>query len=165
MITIEALSQRDAKALKDIRLRALQDTPSAFSSTYDKESRLSDAEWMERATRWSRDRSVAYLAMDGTVACGIVAAFLDEQDEAHAYLVSMWVAPTHRRTGVGAALVHKILEWARTQNVRVMELLVTSNNTPAIRFYERFGFAMTGKITPHANDPSLSDCEMHRTVF
>jgi hypothetical protein len=86
MITIEALSQRDAKTLKDIRLRALQDTPSAFSSTYDKESRLSDAEWMERATRWSRDRSVAYLAMDGTVACGIVAAFRDEQDEAHAYL-------------------------------------------------------------------------------
>jgi hypothetical protein len=30
MITIEALSQRDAKTLKDIRLRALQDTPIWF---------------------------------------------------------------------------------------------------------------------------------------
>jgi ribosomal protein S18 acetylase RimI-like enzyme len=74
------------------------------------------------------------------------------------------MAPSHRRLGIGTALVQKIFDWVRLKNIPELALLVTSNNGAAIKFYERLGFAMTGKITPHANDPSLGDCEMSRCV-
>ena len=149
---------------KEIRLRALQDAPSAFSSTYAKESQLSDADWIERAVQWSGERSVAYLALDKTIACGIAGAFLDHDDAALAHLVSMWVAPAHRRFGIGATLVGAIVEWARTQRVDRLQLLVTSTNDGAIKFYERLGFALTEMTTPHVSDPTLSDCEMSREI-
>jgi ribosomal protein S18 acetylase RimI-like enzyme len=164
VITIEPITQQDAMILKEVRLRALLDTPSAFSSTYEKESLLSDADWIDRAARWSGGRSITYLAKDHCVPCGIVAAFLDENDTALAHLVSMWMAPTHRRRGIGAALVQTIFAWARMHNVQSLKLLVTSNNDAATRLYERLGFAMTGNKTPHANDPSLGDCEMIRNI-
>ncbi len=134
--------------LKDVRLRALRDAPSAFSSTYQKESMLSDADWAERAAQWSGDRSRTFLAKDTNAPCGIAAAYLDQENADLAHLVSMWVTPTHRRLGIGAALMQRIVDWARMQNIPRLTLLVTSNNDAAIRFYEHLGFAMTGKTTP-----------------
>jgi ribosomal protein S18 acetylase RimI-like enzyme len=162
--TIEPVTQCDAMLLKEIRLRALRDAPSAFSSTYEKESVLSDTEWIERASQWSGERSVTYVAKDAGAPCAIAAAYLDHEDAALAHLVSMWVAPTHRRLGIGEALVKKIFDWVRLRSRSTLTLLVTSNNDAAIKFYERLGFTMTGKTAPHANDPSLCDCEMTRRI-
>ena len=164
LVSLELITPRNAMIFKEIRLRALQDAPSAFSSTYAKESRLSDADWIERAAQWSGRQSVAYLALDKIIACGIGAAFLDHDDGAQAHLVSMWVAPTHRRLGVGAMLVNAIAEWAGAQRAGGLQLLVTSNNDGAIKFYRSLGFVLTGSITPHINDPSLTDCEMVRAI-
>lgn len=44
MITIEPITPQTALTFKAARLRALQDTPSAFGSTYAKESQLTDAD-------------------------------------------------------------------------------------------------------------------------
>ena len=52
----------------------------------------------------------------------------------------MWTAPTHRRQGVGRLLVGAILDWARQRGARTLRLMVTSNNEPAISFYQRLGF-------------------------
>jgi ribosomal protein S18 acetylase RimI-like enzyme len=160
VITIEPVTQRDAMLLKHIRLRALRDAPSAFSSTYEKESVLNDADWAERTAQWSGERSITYLAKDAGAPCGIAAAYFDHENPEMAHLVSMWVAPTYRRLGIGEMLVDKIFDWVQLKNAATLTLLVTSSNDAAIKFYERLGFAMTGKTTPHANDPSLGDCEM-----
>ncbi len=113
VITIEPVARRDAMLFKDVRLRALRDAPSAFSSTYQKESMLSDADWAERAAQWSGDRSSTFSAKDTNAPCGIVAAYLDQENADLAHLVSMWVAPTHRRLGIGAALMQRIVDWGR----------------------------------------------------
>jgi ribosomal protein S18 acetylase RimI-like enzyme len=164
MISLEPVTPRNVTMFKEIRLRALQDAPSAFSSTYAKESQLSDAAWIERASQWSGERSVAYLAMDSDIPCGIGAAFLDEEDDTRAQLVSMWVAPSYRRLGIASSLVKAIIDWARLHGVCTLRLLVTSNNDAAIKFYDRLGFTMIGCIAAHANDPSLGDCEMSRAL-
>jgi ribosomal protein S18 acetylase RimI-like enzyme len=44
----------------------------------------------------------------------------------------------------------------------LLQLMVTSKNEPAMRFYEELGFARTGRIEPYPNDPSLVEYEMER---
>ena len=149
---------------KDVRLRASRDTPSAFGSTYAKESQLSEDDWIDRASQRTGERSIGYLAMDDGVACGIAAGFLDEHEASRAHLVSMWISPTHRRLGVGRSLVSAIIAWAQTRAVRTLHLMVTSNNESAIRFYESLGFARTGRTEAYPNDVKLIEYEMSRSI-
>ena len=149
---------------KEIRLRALKDTPSAFSSTYAKESQLTDADWIERADQRNGVKSIVYLAMDAGIPCGIAGGFLDQNDGTRTYLVSMWISPQHRRLGVGSTLVNAILRWARTKDSRTLYLTVTSNNDAAIKFYQHLGFALTGRTEPYPNDPSLIEYEMSLSI-
>jgi ribosomal protein S18 acetylase RimI-like enzyme len=144
------------------RLRALQDAPGAFGSTYAKEARLADEDWARRVAQWTGETSTAFLALDAGAACGIAAGYLDADDATRAELVSMWVAPSHRRSGVGRALVGAVLAWARTRGARTLLLLVTCTNEGAIAFYERLGFTMTGRTKPYPNDPAVTEYEMSR---
>jgi ribosomal protein S18 acetylase RimI-like enzyme len=162
VVYVELITPQHAMIFKDVRLRALQDTPTAFSSTYARESKLSDADWISRAAQWSSHQAVGYLAIDRGKACGIAAGMIDKDDAAQAHLLSMWIAPTHRRAGVGRSLVEAVLGWARTMNVRTMHLLVTSNNNGAIEFYRQLGFALTIWTEPYVNDPALLNYEMIR---
>jgi ribosomal protein S18 acetylase RimI-like enzyme len=145
MVVIKPITVEAALTLKAIRLRALLDTPKAFGSTYARESRFSDAEWEDRARRWTDDRSACYLALEDGEACGIAAGLLDKQDSTQAHLVSMWIAPTHRGGGIGRRLVMAVLDWAASQHADTLRLMVVSNNAPAIGFYRRLGFAPTGE--------------------
>lgn len=160
MALLKPITCQSVASFKAVRLGALLDTPSAFGSTYAKESRLSDAEWEQRVAQWHGERSICYLAWDGDQPCGIAASFLDQEDATQAYLVSMWVAPTHRSRGVGRLLVDGIIDWACGRRAEKMCLTVTSNNDVARRFYERMGFTKTGKILPYPNDPALVEFEM-----
>ncbi|HZA55291.1 MAG TPA: GNAT family N-acetyltransferase [Candidatus Udaeobacter sp.] len=164
MITLELLTPQNAIVFKDIRLRALLDTPSAFSSTYAKESQLTDTDWVKRASRWSGEGSTGHLAINAGIPCGIACGYLDDDESTRAHLVSMWVAPAHRRLGIGCMLVNAIVDWARARSARTLELIVTSNNDAAIKFYERLGFTLTGKADPYRNDPALNDLGMIRSI-
>jgi ribosomal protein S18 acetylase RimI-like enzyme len=165
-IVLEPIDPKHAMLFKDVRLRALKDTPSAFSSTYAKESRFTDADWVARALQWTNELSAAYLAIDADTAipCGIAGGFVDGDDPSRAYLVSVWVAPTYRRTGVGRALVDAVILWAAARRVSSLSLIVTSNNDAAIGFYRNLGFRMTGHSKPYVNDPTLLDLEMARAI-
>ncbi len=165
MLALERIAPSNALDFKTARLWALKDSPSAFGSTFAKESQLSDADWLKRATDWSSDRAVGYLAMDSGGVCGIAAAFLDESDPLKAHLVSMWVAPTHRRSGIGKMLIDGTCTWARGRGVHSLQLMVTSNNSAAIEFYKRNGFEMTGNTERYLNDPALIEYEMSRPIM
>jgi ribosomal protein S18 acetylase RimI-like enzyme len=164
MISIDPVTPKNAMIFKNARLRALQDVPSAFGSTYAKESRLTDADWTDRATRWNGEKSILYLAMDDSAACGIAGAHLDQDDAGQAHLISMWTAPSHRQQGIGRLLVDEILRWAGLRGVHTLRLMVTSHNDSARLFYERLGFTLTGRTEPYPNDPTLLELEMSRPV-
>jgi ribosomal protein S18 acetylase RimI-like enzyme len=169
MFLLKPITPAVVAAYKSTRLRALQDSPSSFGSTYAKESQLTDADWLRRAQQWNDgDRSVAYLAWDDAQQehehpCGIAAGVLLPEDASIVELLSMWVAPTHRRHGVGRLLVVEgIAAWAQSKQARCLRLMVTSNNDNAIRFYESLGFSKTGRTAPYPNDPALFEFEMTR---
>jgi ribosomal protein S18 acetylase RimI-like enzyme len=164
MITVEELSSRLGRHLKTVRLSALQDTPTAFESTYSRESQLSDEDWLTRVSTWNSDRSTCYLAMDKGAPCGIIAGKCDEYNLQRAYVLSMWVAPTHRRTGLGSRLVNAVQSWAQNLGIHELRLMVTSTNATAIGFYEKCGFTLTGMSQAFPNDPALSESEMAKSL-
>jgi hypothetical protein len=65
MIALKPITLESLDSFRKVRLRALRDSPSAFGSTYAKESQLSNLDWENRATQWNSGRSVAFLAWDG----------------------------------------------------------------------------------------------------
>lgn len=164
MTELVSITPRFAADYKTVRLRALEDTPLAFGSTYARESQLIDDEWLARATRLTNGRDIGFLARcDGKYA-GLALCFTDEDDTERGKIISMWVAPEARRHGVGRKLIDSIATWAAGQRIKTLYLMVTSVNDSAIEFYRRNGFVMTGKAEPYPNAPDILEYEMARRI-
>jgi putative acetyltransferase len=67
----------------------------------------------------------------------------------HVADLGLMVAASHRRRGIGRALLDAAVEWAREAGVRKLELHVFPHNEPAIRLYEDFGFEREGYRRGH----------------
>lgn len=160
MVTLQPIGPDNAFVFKAVRLRALQDSPTAFGSTFARESQISDDEWRQRSVRWSTRGSTGYLAFEGEICCGLVACYTEEKNPHCGHIVSMWVDATHRRAGVGKLLIKALVDWAQASNLLELKLMVTSVNTGAMRFYERLGFRTTGLTEPYPNDPAIIEYEM-----
>jgi ribosomal protein S18 acetylase RimI-like enzyme len=64
-----------------------------------------------------------------------------------AHLALMGVAPTHRRCGVGRALVDWLLACAETAGIPCIRLEARDDNAGGLAFYERLGFERAGRVT------------------
>ena len=163
-IVVRRVTAADAGTLRDVRLRALKDAPAAFGSTYAAEVDRPAAHWDERAAGGASgpDRFTA-LAFDDQTCVGLAGGFRNDEDGHHADidLVSMWVAPSHRGSGVADQLVEVVLTWARDEaEAEVVGLWVTRGNDRAQRFYERLGFVETGDVQPLPSDPCKDEVRM-----
>ena len=160
MITIVPVTVENVLIFKGVRLLALQDTPSAFGSTYAREAQFTDADWTERAAQWTGEQSRTFLALDGDSPCGMIGGYLNRDDASKAGVVSMWVAPAHRRQNIGRLLMDAIVSWADSRKTHALYLHVASDNEAATVFYQRCSFALTGQSEPHPNEPDLVLYEM-----
>jgi len=160
MPEIVAITRNMSDLYKEVRLRALQADPSAFCSTYAREVQFTDEVWYERSASLDGYKKIGFVAMEASKPCGLVACFRDEQASTCAHVISMWVAPSHRGTGLSSSLLDAIRKWAQTQGITVLRLGVISNNATAIKFYERYGFTRTGEQERYRNDASLFEVEM-----
>jgi GNAT superfamily N-acetyltransferase len=105
MIRIEQLTAGEGQRLRSIRLRALRDTPDAFGSTLEDASARPAETWSKQVL----DLPTFVAVKDGHDV-GLVRCARDQTRVDTAWLISMWVAPEIRRTGVGAALVDVVIE-------------------------------------------------------
>jgi RimJ/RimL family protein N-acetyltransferase len=67
----------------------------------------------------------------------------------HVADLGLMVAASHRRRGIGAALLEQSVAWARDVGVRKLELHVFPHNEAAIALYESFGFRREGYRRAH----------------
>ena len=98
MLVIERIDAEAWRVYRDLRLAALADAPSAFGSRLERERALGDGDWRERLAR--RAQFVALLdgLPVGTIGCRPEGDHVSE-------LVSLWVAPEARGSGVADRLV------------------------------------------------------------
>jgi GNAT superfamily N-acetyltransferase len=103
------------------------------------------------AARWVLEgpSSVVFATVgDPVVAKGRCALTVDGD---WAGLSDLWVAPRHRRHGLGHAVVAGLLDWAAELGATTTCLHVVSDNAPAASFYDRLGLTVhhsTRYLTP-----------------
>lgn len=154
--SVRMVSEEDWRVLRDMRLRALADSPSSFGSTLGREQAFTEQTWRERAR--GTDTTRLFLASKAEAAVGITGVF--DEGDGSVQLVSVWVAPEHRRAGVARALATAALRFAAERGFSIVRLWVTDGNDSARSLYEDLGFKPTGKAQPLPSDPSLTEYEL-----
>jgi GNAT superfamily N-acetyltransferase len=149
-VEIRRIHHDEWRELRDLRLRALQDAPDAFGSTYTEESAGTDAQWMEWAARAAKGgSSFAALAIEDDARwIGMAIGAPQTDHPGIAGLFAMWVDPSARGAGIGRALVERVVEWAGSAGFPVLRLRVTMSNDAAMRLYLRCGFSDEGHRAP-----------------
>ncbi len=75
------------------------------------------------------------------IACLWVGIAIDQiVGDRHAHIFLLYVAPEHRRRGIGAALMGQAEDWARSRGDRQIGLQVFESNQPALHLYRNLGF-------------------------
>lgn len=69
------------------------------------------------------------------------------------YIENILVNEKYRRQGIGIMLIKNAIKEARRLNCRVIELETQNTNYPAIQFYRRMGFNITGLNTRLYDNP------------
>ena len=102
-----------------------------------------------RALKRFPDAAVYVADDDGDVVGRLSLARDHHPASRHVADLGLMVAATHRRRGVGTALLEQAVAWARDAGVRKLELHVFPWNEPALRLYEAFGFEREGVRQGH----------------
>ena len=176
MVLVRETVIDDWQALRDIRLEALRDAPSAFGSSYEREAAFGEPDWLRRIARGGNflafipEASASEASASEARAsearasepAGLIGGYPETADIVE--LVSMYVRPKARGRGVGEALVAAVFAWAQARDAKTVHLWVTESNDPARALYERCGFSLTGERQPLPSDPSLDEIAMARPL-
>ena len=139
MTELRRITSQEWRLWREVRLRALAESPHAFGSTL--------AQWQGEGLepRWRArldDVPLNVVALDGASPVGQVSGSVLAGD-GRAELISLWVAPEVRGRGVGEALIGEVVRWADDEGAPAVVLSVKVGNAAAIALYGRMGFEPT----------------------
>lgn len=153
---------------KALRLSALQQTPRAFSSTYEAESKLPDHEWVSRLRNPSKDTFVvvdcdgewvAQVTVYGPISAEAYTLppeagqppVAPDEDEEKWQMLSLYVLPSHRGKGVAKLLCQEAIDHLRSlqhaaPRIRV-RTMIAPDNQAACALFGSLGFSDAGLCT------------------
>jgi ribosomal protein S18 acetylase RimI-like enzyme len=144
-VDIRVLREDDWQIYKSLRLRALQESPDSFGSTYQQEFEFTDDEWISRLSRKKgANKSFPLVAEASGNPAGLAWGQVHDHDTKTAYVYQMWVAPEARGSGIGRELLSKIISWAKDAGQDNVKLAVTTTNSAAFALYRSSGFEPYG---------------------
>jgi GNAT superfamily N-acetyltransferase len=134
MARIERLRPGEGDRWRCMRLKALQEAPYAFGTTYAEASQWSAARWEAQVVEFATFLAV----LDGSDV-GVARGAAHHRGDVRE-LIGLWVDPTARRQGIAAQLIDSVAAWATAAGATVLVLDVVAGNAPAIALYDRVGF-------------------------
>ncbi|MGL4241862.1 MAG: GNAT family N-acetyltransferase, partial [Beijerinckiaceae bacterium] len=153
-LIVRRLTEADAAAFRDIRLRSLRDHPEHYASTPE--------EWGEDLATY-RERIAALPVIGafaddrlvGTAILGVSAR--DKTKTRHKCEVwSVYTAPEARRRGIARDVMLHVIAEARQLGFEALVLCVTSHNTAGRKLYRSLGFQRFGTEPRHLKLPDGS---------
>jgi ribosomal protein S18 acetylase RimI-like enzyme len=142
---LRVLDAGDAAAFRTLRLAALRECPTAFSSSYEEECDIPVARTAERIAP-GRDHAI-FGAFERENLVGTVGLHRESSRKlAHKALIwGVYVAPSFRQRGVGRMLLQRALAHASSMSGLLQVTLgVNTENTAAIALYKSLGFETFG---------------------
>jgi ribosomal protein S18 acetylase RimI-like enzyme len=137
--------------LKQVRLAAILDTPTAFGVRYQTAAKYTDEQWKDRA---SSAGTAFWLAFDSDKPIGMVGAAVSSANRYN--LIGMWIALSARGSGVATQLVEAVKARAIDQGFDGVFLDVSPDNARASNFYLKQGFAFLDEWEPLESHPYIS---------
>lgn len=143
-VEVRRVEPGDWRAIRAVRLEMLEDSPLAFITTLTEARALPDSVWIDRCTQPPDGAAATFGAFVGDRAVGM-AVGLDKSRPGRSVVavVSVYVSPDHRRTGVADRLMAGVEDWAVARGVRWTSLWVVDGNDGARAFYEQRGYRST----------------------
>ena len=138
----------DAQGLKELG-DAVGSEPEGWLVTTNGWRDASDERRYLRAIRRYPNAAVFVAEEDGVIVGRLSIARDQHPASRHVADLGLMVAMSHRRRGVGTALLQASVDWGRKTGVRKLELHVFPWNTAAIALYEKFGFVREGYRKEH----------------
>jgi RimJ/RimL family protein N-acetyltransferase len=102
-----------------------------------------------KAVRRHADAAVLVAVDDDRIVGRLSLARDPHPASSHVADLGLMVAASHRRRGIGRAMLEAAVAWARRSGVSKLELHVFPWNEPAIQLYEGFGFEREGLRRGH----------------
>ena len=158
-LTVRVLGEQDWLIYREVRLAALQESPSVFGDTHDQEAAAEETYWRSQFT--AARRIVAEL--DGHPRAVVsIGGFEQEPGSGQAMeLFDLWVDPTVRSPGVTGRLVETAATLVAAEGAKELYSWVGTENGPAIGFAIGFGFRITSHRRPAiSGDHTLGDTEI-----
>jgi ribosomal protein S18 acetylase RimI-like enzyme len=138
---------------KALRLRALQQDPQAFGSSYEEELSYPEEKWKSYLNNPDSEIICAQ-APNGELIGLMVASFNTKLKSKHiADIYSVFIDINHRGKGISKLMFANLLESIKQRNIiRKVKLTVNADQTAAIALYERFGFVRIGLFKDELSD-------------
>lgn len=140
-IDVVRIDANEWQRFKSIRLASLKDSPDSFGSLYDEVAGRPDSSWRSQLTELP-----TFIGTYNGEDAGVVRAHVETENPKSCWLLSMWVAPCARGSGLSDQLIRAIIDWARENDLHKIILEVGNLNTAAQRLYLRSGFKANGVV-------------------
>jgi RimJ/RimL family protein N-acetyltransferase len=143
-VAIREAAPSDVEGFRELRLHALQNAPTAFSSDYEVNSNQPISYWEGRLT-FDQHGTIFFAEYENEL-IGMTGIRRRESAKTRhsADIFSVYVRPEWRGLHIAEALIEACIAWAKAQDVNIVKLGVLSSSTSAVRCYQRCGFTVYG---------------------
>lgn len=134
----------DVVQFRELRLFALQDSPTSFSADYQTNFEHPMSFWEERL-RFD-GHGIIFFAEHNSKLIGMSGIRKGESPKTKhsAYIWGVYIRPEWRGLHLAETLIETCNEWAKVREVDIVKLGVITTNASAMRCYERCGFEIYG---------------------
>lgn len=143
-IIIRESTPSDLMQSRDLRLSALLDSPTAFSADYELNLKQPMSFWEGRVT--PDEHGKLFFAEYQSQLMGMAGIRQGESPKTKhgGYIWGVFVRPEWRGLHIAEAFIENCITWAKSRQINIVKLGVMTNNTSAVRCYERCGFTIYG---------------------
>ena len=142
-VVVRRATPGDAPALVALAREVGAESEGWLISTSDWRGATDERRYL-RSIRRSRSAAVFVAEAPEGVVARLSVARDPHPASSHVADLGLMVAASHRRRGIGRALLEQAVEWARQSAVSKLELHVFPHNEPALALYRAFGFVEEG---------------------
>jgi len=144
IVVIREASMADAEQFRELRLFALQDSPTSFSADYQTNLDHPPEYWQNRLRE--DEGSTMFLGEYNGKLISMTGIFRGHSHKTKhsADIYGVFVHPEWRGLRIAEGLIDVCIEWGRSKEVNIIKLGVNAANVSAIRCYQRCGFTIYG---------------------